>query len=73
MEDILISQTIHFNAAHKVHNPSWSEEQNSSVYGICANANYHGHNFKLTVSIRGKADPATGWVIDPRELQMLLG
>lgn len=54
----------HFNAAHRLHNPAWTEEKNRLVFGLCNNPNYHGHNYELEVKVSGEIDPDTGYVID---------
>jgi 6-pyruvoyltetrahydropterin/6-carboxytetrahydropterin synthase len=54
----------HFNAAHRLHNPAWSDEQNRAVFGLCNNPHYHGHNYELEVRVSGEIDPETGMVID---------
>jgi 6-pyruvoyltetrahydropterin/6-carboxytetrahydropterin synthase len=61
---VFVSRKEHFNAAHRLFNPSWSEAQNLEVFGPCANAHYHGHNFELTVTVKGEPNPDTGFVID---------
>lgn len=61
---VYVSRTEHFNAAHRLFNPAWSEERNKEVFGPCANHNWHGHNFELIVTVRGQPDPDTGFVID---------
>ncbi len=53
-----------FNSAHRLHNPSWTKEQNERVFGLCNNPNYHGHNYKIVVKVTGEVDPETGYVID---------
>lgn len=65
---IYISRKEHFNAAHKLYNPRWSKEENERVFGACANEYYHGHNFELTVTVKGKPDPDTGFVMDMKRL-----
>lgn len=62
----------HFNAAHRLHNPSWSEAENQRVFGKCNAPNYHGHNYELTVKVSGEVDPGTGYVIDTKVLSELL-
>ncbi|MFC3417737.1 6-pyruvoyl trahydropterin synthase family protein [Algoriphagus hitonicola] len=62
----------HFNAAHRLHNPSWSAEENQAVFGKCNNANYHGHNYDLIVQLRGEIDPKTGYVYDMKVLSDLI-
>ncbi len=62
----------HFNAAHRLHNPNWSEVQNQAVFGLCNNANYHGHNYELEVKVAGEVDPDTGYLIDLKLLKDLI-
>ena len=69
---IYVSRQEHFNAAHKLHNPKWSEERNREVFGPCANTNWHGHNYDLIVTVKGQPDPETGFVVDLKALSDLL-
>lgn len=62
----------HFNAAHRLHNPAWSEEKNKSIFGKCNNPNYHGHNYDVVVKVTGVPDPGTGYVIDLKMLSDLI-
>lgn len=59
----------HFNSAHRLHNPEWSEEKNKEIFGKCNNPNYHGHNYNLTVKVTGQVDPQTGYVMDVKILK----
>lgn len=68
---VYISRIEHFNAAHKLFNPAWSEEKNNAVFGPCANANWHGHNFELIVTVKGIPNPDTGFVMDLKKLSSL--
>jgi 6-pyruvoyltetrahydropterin/6-carboxytetrahydropterin synthase len=65
---IYVTRKEHFNAAHRLYNPAWSVEKNHEVFGLCANPNYHGHNFEIIVTVKGKPDPDTGFVIDLKVL-----
>lgn len=69
---VKISRVAHFNAAHRLYNPKWSEEENERVFGLCANPNYHGHNYELIVSVEGEIDPETGFVMDMKLLKTLI-
>ncbi len=69
---VYVSRKEHFNAAHKLYNPTWSKEKNEEVFGPCANANWHGHNFELIVTVKGEPDPETGFVIDLKKLSTLI-
>ncbi|MFT4031428.1 MAG: 6-carboxytetrahydropterin synthase [Siphonobacter sp.] len=65
---VYVSRKEYFNAAHRVYNPAWSDEQNQAVFGPCANPYYHGHNFELIVTVKGKINPDTGFVMDMKQL-----
>jgi 6-pyruvoyltetrahydropterin/6-carboxytetrahydropterin synthase len=65
---IYVTRKEHFNAAHRLYNPAWTDEKNSEVFGPCANYNFHGHNFELIVTVKGTPDPNTGFVIDLKVL-----
>ncbi|MCC5936003.1 MAG: 6-carboxytetrahydropterin synthase [Lunatimonas sp.] len=62
----------HFNAAHRLHNPSWSDTVNQEVFGKCNLPNYHGHNYDLIVELTGPIDPGTGYVYDMKLLKDLI-
>ncbi len=66
MHKLAIVRREHFNAAHRLHNPKWSEAKNKTVFGKCNNPNYHGHNYEMEVKIIGFCDPDTGYVIDTK-------
>ncbi len=62
----------HFNSAHRLHNPMWSDEKNFAVFGKCNNPNYHGHNYELEVKIIGIVNEDTGYIIDTKYLSDLI-
>ena len=62
----------HFNAAHRLHNPNWSDEKNASFYGKCNNPNYHGHNYNLEVTITGELNEESGYLIDMKDLSDII-
>lgn len=67
-----LSRDVHFSAAHKLYNEDWSKEKNSEVYGVCSNEYYHGHNFDMTVTVKGPVDPETGFVINFKDLKRIV-
>ncbi|MDX5585942.1 MAG: 6-carboxytetrahydropterin synthase [Aureibaculum sp.] len=69
---VTVSRKAHFNAAHRLFRPEWSDEKNLSVFGKCSNPFYHGHNYDLVVSVTGKIDPITGFVIDMKVLKDMI-
>ena len=69
---ITVTRKSHFNAAHRLYRPDWDDQRNKEVYGKCANANYHGHNYNLLVHVRGEVDTETGYVVDLKWLADLI-
>lgn len=69
---VAVYRKEHFNAAHRLYNPRWSDEKNREVFGLCSNANYHGHNYELIAEVVGPVDPETGFVIDLKYLSDLM-
>jgi len=67
--NVTVSRRAHFNAAHRLHRPDWSAEKNVAVFGKCNNPNFHGHNYEMVVSVTGKIDPETGYVVDVKILK----
>jgi 6-pyruvoyltetrahydropterin/6-carboxytetrahydropterin synthase len=71
-QKVAVYRKEHFNAAHKLYNPSWSDEKNQAVFGLCSNKNFHGHNYELEVKVVGEIDPETGYVIDLKVLSDMI-
>lgn len=69
---VYLTRQEHFNAAHKLYNPSWTREQNEEVFGACANENWHGHNYNLYVTVKGEPHPETGFVYDVKKLSAII-
>ena len=69
---VKVTRKEHFNAAHRLFHPEWSDEKNASVFGKCANPNYHGHNYELLVSLTGEPDKSTGYVYDLKALSDII-
>lgn len=69
---VTVCRHLHFNAAHRLHNPNWNEEKNLAIFGKCNNPNYHGHNYELIVKVTGAIDPETGYVMDMKVLKDLV-
>lgn len=62
----------HFNAAHRLFVPGWTDEQNLAVFGKCSNPHYHGHNYELIVKVTGVPDSQTGYVINLSDLSSII-
>jgi 6-pyruvoyltetrahydropterin/6-carboxytetrahydropterin synthase len=69
---VAVFRKEHFNSAHRLFNPDWSDEKNDNVFGKCNNPNYHGHNYELVVKLIGETDPDTGYVFDLKELSDII-
>ena len=69
---VYITRIEHFNAAHKLFNPTWTKEKNEEVFGKCANENWHGHNFNLHVTVKGTPSEETGFVFDAKKLSIII-
>ena len=69
---IYLTRKCEFSASHFYHNPEWTEAENRRVFGKCANLNGHGHNYTLEITVKGDIDPATGFVVDLKELKDIL-
>ena len=72
MSRVTVTRRVRFNAAHRVHNPELSDEENSRLFGKCNNPNWHGHNYTLDVSVDGEIDPRTGYVCDLSQLKAIV-
>lgn len=72
MPRVTVTRRLRFNAAHRVHNPALSDEENVAIFGKCNNPNWHGHNYILDVSVEGDIDERTGYVLDLSALKELV-
>lgn len=61
---VYITRREYFNAAHKLYHAEWSESKNLEVFGKCSNPNWHGHNYTLYVTVKGKPNPETGFIVN---------
>lgn len=69
---VYVTRREHFNAAHKLWIPEWSDEKNAEVFGKCANPNWHGHNYNLFVTVKGEPNQTTGFLIDLKHLSTII-
>lgn len=69
---VYITRQVHFNAAHRLHNPAKSQAWNKRQYGLCTNPHWHGHNYVLEVTVRGEPNPETGYILDLAQLKRIL-
>ena len=69
---VAVYRKEHFNAAHRLFNASWTDEENDRVFGKCNNLNFHGHNYELIVKLTGEPDQETGYVFDMKKLSGII-
>lgn len=69
MPRLRVTRRLHFSAAHRLAREDWDDAQNEKVFGLCASPNWHGHNYELDVTVEGKIDPETGFVLDLKVLR----
>lgn len=69
---VAITRREEFSASHRLHNPELSPEENRRLYGVCNNANGHGHNYEVEVTVRGLVHEQTGMVMNLADLMRLL-
>jgi 6-pyruvoyltetrahydropterin/6-carboxytetrahydropterin synthase len=69
---ITVCRKEHFNAAHRLHNPNWTDEKNQNFYGKCNNEFFHGHNYELIVKVTAEIDPESGYAIDMKYLSNII-
>ncbi len=72
MAKVAVFRKEHFNAAHRLFNPDWSDEKNFSVFGKCSNPNFHGHNYELIIKVVGEPSVETGYVMDMKLLSNII-
>jgi len=69
---IYITRREHFNAAHRLFRPDYSDDQNLQVFGKCSNPNWHGHNYTLFVTVSGEVNTATGFLLNLKDLSAII-
>tara|TARA_R110002111_G_scaffold100814_1_gene156110 strand:- start:88 stop:951 length:864 start_codon:yes stop_codon:yes gene_type:complete len=71
MEHVLIRQKYEFSAAHRLHVPGLSDQENRDVFGKCNNPAGHGHNYQLEVAVRLPIDP-DGQTVDVEQIDAVV-
>lgn len=69
---IYITRRERFNAAHRLFREDYSDEKNMEVFGKCSNPNWHGHNYELFVTVKGKVDPDNGFLVNLKKLSKVI-
>ncbi len=70
--NVYVVRRVHFSAAHRLWNPAFSDSENWAIFGQCNNPKGHGHNYTLEVTVRGRVDPETGFVVDLTKLKEIM-
>ncbi len=69
---VFVTRSATFSASHRLFNPTYSDEENDRIFGICNNRNGHGHNYRIEVTVRGEVDSGTGMVVNLRDLKRVI-
>ena len=69
---VAVFRREHFNAAHRLYNSQWSDQQNNDIFGKCSLPHYHGHNYEMEIKVVGVPDENTGFVMDMKKLSDLV-
>jgi 6-pyruvoyltetrahydropterin/6-carboxytetrahydropterin synthase len=72
MPEVRVTRRVHWNSAHRLYRPDWTDARNGEVFGACANPHWHGHNYEMDVTVTGEIDPETGYVLDLKVLKDLV-
>ncbi|KAJ8030048.1 6-pyruvoyl tetrahydrobiopterin synthase [Holothuria leucospilota] len=67
---VTITRIQCFSAAHRLHSPHLSDEENKTIYGKCNHPNGHGHNYRAEVTLKGPVDPKTGMLCNIADLKV---
>lgn len=69
---IQLTRTYRFSASHRLHVDSLSEEENRKLFGKCNNPFGHGHNYVLSITVRGPINAETGILIPLSDLDAFI-
>lgn len=69
---VYVTRKVHFSAAHRLYNPTFTDEHNEEIFDKCNNPRGHGHNYEMEVTVKGIPDPETGYVIDLKKLRDII-
>jgi 6-pyruvoyltetrahydropterin/6-carboxytetrahydropterin synthase len=59
-----LARRYRFNAAHRLHSPALSDDQNRALYGKCNRPDPHGHTYQVQVTVAGPLDARTETAFD---------
>jgi 6-pyruvoyltetrahydropterin/6-carboxytetrahydropterin synthase len=64
-----LGMQLPFSAAHRLHAPTRSAEENLALYGKCNNPRGHGHRYLTEVTVSGSFDERSGTLMDFAKFQ----
>ncbi|PIK35527.1 6-pyrovoyltetrahydropterin synthase [Apostichopus japonicus] len=67
---VQITRIQKFSAAHRLHSPHLTDEENKGLFGKCNHPNGHGHNYKAEITLRGPVDPQSGMLCNIADLKI---
>jgi len=71
-DEVSLTRVYGFSAAHRLHSPALTEDENRALFGKCNNPHGHGHDYRLEVTVRGSVAPHTGMVVDLARLDAVV-
>jgi 6-pyruvoyltetrahydropterin/6-carboxytetrahydropterin synthase len=69
---VYVTRRERFNAAHRLFRKDWDDKMNMEIFGKCSNPNWHGHNYEIFVTVKGKVSDETGFVVNLKDLSKIL-
>lgn len=69
---IALTRRESFCASHRLHAQGLSNSANAALFGPCNNANGHGHNYVIEVTVAGPVAPDTGLVMNLADLKAII-
>ena len=69
---IRVTRKYRFSASHRLHTAELTDERNREIFGKCDNPYGHGHNYEISISVRGPIDPRSGRAVNPAALDRLV-
>eukprot|EP00127_Corallochytrium_limacisporum_P000848 Clim_evm24s26 gene=Clim_evmTU24s26 len=69
---VLVTRREQFSAAHRLHSPHLTDEQNKDIFGKCNNPKGHGHNYTVEITVGGPVMADTGMVMNLVDLKKII-
>lgn len=72
MSRVRLTRKVTFSSGHRFWDTTQTPEQNRTTFGEWASPYNHGHNYVLHVTAVGTVDPATGMVVNIKDIDEVL-